>query len=46
VRHVAVALNALEETEGGSALILLEGQIRHSWLSTLLYFGRGGVTGR
>src|SRR2546428_9058022 len=36
VRHVAVALNALEETESGSALILLEDQIRHSWLSTLL----------
>ena len=36
VRHVAVALNALEETESGSALIILEDQIRHSWLSTLL----------
>ena len=36
VRHVAVALNALEETESGSALIILQDQIRHSWLSTLL----------
>ena len=28
--------NALEETESGSAMIILEDQIRHSWLSTLL----------
>jgi hypothetical protein len=34
VRHVAVALNALEETESGSALIIH--QLQRSWLGTLL----------
>jgi hypothetical protein len=36
IRHVVVALVALEETQNPSLLISVEDQIRHGWLSTLL----------
>ncbi|MBJ7599759.1 hypothetical protein [Candidatus Nephthysia bennettiae] len=36
IRHVAVALAALEEVESPAALVLVEDQLRHGWLGTLL----------
>jgi hypothetical protein len=36
IRHVVVAMTALEEAKNASLLISVEDQIRHGWLSTLL----------
>jgi hypothetical protein len=36
IRHVVVAMTALEEARNASLLISVEDQIRHGWLSTLL----------
>ncbi len=36
IRHVALALCALEDAQAASALILVESQLRHDWLAVLV----------